>query len=262
MNLNQEMLKELSEKYTSDQLKEILDESLYHLYLREIWLKPFVSGVFLRNEDNTYSVNGTVYYAGQEFKKIPLKFKKVSGTFDVSRCLNLQSLEGSPEECAYFRCDSCKNLKTFKFSPRLCKSFSGSDTKVASLKGSPEVCEIYTCHNCSSLKTLKGAPLKCIHLYVNYAFHLESIKGVTSELETLDISYCESLKYLDCERLKVAKLILRGCESLLSLKGNVEYDSIDISYCFKLENLEGIATHYDKITALGIYMSHPEFLKN
>lgn len=82
----------------------------------------------VKNENITSLTNGM------------FEWKKVNNSFNCSRCKNLLSLEGAPQEVGEdFFCTFCTSLK----------SLVGAPKKVGG--------EFY-CYNCKSLKTLEGAP--------------------------------------------------------------------------------------------------------
>ena len=94
----------------------------------------------IHEDDWSISVKGSVYFNGQDFEKLPLKFKNVTGDFWIDRCKSLTSLKGCPEKVGrYFDCDHCKSL--------------------TSLEGCPERVDGYfSCMGCNSLTSLEGCP--------------------------------------------------------------------------------------------------------
>jgi hypothetical protein len=74
------------------------------------------------NSDGTVDVDGTVNISNNGLKKIPLKFGKVSGSFDCSFNI-LTSLEGSPRSIGgNFNCDR-NRIKSLKEGPKEVKGY-------------------------------------------------------------------------------------------------------------------------------------------
>lgn len=84
------------------------------------------------------SVDGDVNLSHCKLKKIPIKFKEVSGNFDVSDNY-LTSLYGCPERVGWtFECSKNK-LESLEFSPReVGKDFYCDHNYLTSLSGCPE----------------------------------------------------------------------------------------------------------------------------
>ena len=71
------------------------------------------------NDDLNVNVDGYVELTELDFKKLPVKFGKVTGYFSVFGCKNLTTLEGCPEEVGRsFTCDDCPKLTSLKNTPK------------------------------------------------------------------------------------------------------------------------------------------------
>jgi len=92
---------------------------------------------YIINEDGSIDVNGDVNLIGKRLKRLPLKFRNVSGNFDCSKN-RLVSLEGSPEFVG--------------------GAFFCNYNNLTSLKGGPK--KVYNIFNCSynNIITFEGAP--------------------------------------------------------------------------------------------------------
>ena len=89
------------------------------------------------NDDYSIDVNGNVFLNGRELSKLPLKFNKVSGSFNCS-FNKLTTLEGSPKEVG--------------------RDFKCSFNKLTTLEGGPKkVGGDFYCYN-NQLTTLEGGP--------------------------------------------------------------------------------------------------------
>ena len=89
---------------------------------------------------------------------------KVTGNFDCSVCLSLESLKGAPKEVGEdFSCIDCPSLESLEGAPKeiggnfichICRSLT-------SLKGGPKkIGGNFNCMQCRSLASLEGAPEK------------------------------------------------------------------------------------------------------
>ncbi len=110
---------------------------------------------YIINDDGTVDIDGDVYLYNERLKKIPFKFGKVSGNFDVSKNY-LESLEGTPYYVGgYFDC-SRNLLETLKYSPiEVDGNFSCFDNKLVSLEGmSLEIGGDFSCYENINLMNL------------------------------------------------------------------------------------------------------------
>ena len=110
------------------------------------------------NPDGTIDVDGNVYLYRRELKKLPLKFRNVSGHFECGNN-NLTTLEGAPKLVGgYFDC-SHNDLTTLEGAPQSVDAhFYCRNNKLITLEGSPQSVDgdFWCGHN--QLTTLVGAP--------------------------------------------------------------------------------------------------------
>ena len=110
------------------------------------------------NDNGLVDIDGSVYLILSNLNRLPLKFGKVTGSFDCSDC-RLTTLEGAPQEVVKdFRAYK-NNLTTLAGGPKLVRGdFKCFSNQLVSLEGAPlEVGGTFDCsHN--RLVTLKGAP--------------------------------------------------------------------------------------------------------
>ena len=114
-------------------------------------------------EDNeTISLEGDLlsYHNNwQTLRKLPFRFKRVTGNFNMERCA-IESLEGFPEEVGgVFSVESCPNLKSLEGGPRIVKGWysCANNKQLTSLEGCPETVRTFYAHKCG-LVNLIGAP--------------------------------------------------------------------------------------------------------
>jgi hypothetical protein len=110
------------------------------------------------NPDGGVDVNGDVDLSNKRLKSLPLKFGRVSGSFD---CIynQLTTLEGAPTEVGVdFYC-SYNQLTTLEGAPKEVGGyFSCNNNQLTTLEGAPkEVGEGFYC-SYNKLTTLEGAP--------------------------------------------------------------------------------------------------------
>jgi hypothetical protein len=100
--------------------------------------KKYGIEVYKMNSDGTIDVYGDVYISNEKIKKLPLKFRDVSGSFLCSGN-QLTTLEGSPKSVSgHFSCGN-NQLTTLEGSP---KSVGGDfycyNNQLVDLRGFPE----------------------------------------------------------------------------------------------------------------------------
>jgi hypothetical protein len=111
------------------------------------------------NPDGTVDVNGDVNLSFKKLTHLPLKFGRVSGSFDCSKN-QLISLEGAPSEVYWFDC-SGNQLTSLEGAPlKVSSDFYCFDNQLTTLVGAPRI--VGGVFNCSSnqLTTLEGSPRK------------------------------------------------------------------------------------------------------
>ena len=155
------------------------------------------------NTDGTVDVDGSVYLQAEAgyvaYKKLPLKFGKVTGHFF---CYNnkLTNLEGCPKEVGGdFRCYG-NELTTLKGAPvKVGGEFHCDFNKLTNLEGCPkEVGSTFYCQN-NKLTSLKGAPDKVNGEFCCNDNKLISFKHLplTTNYNLDDNPIYEFLQYLD-----------------------------------------------------------------
>ena len=110
------------------------------------------------NSDGSVDVDGDVDFYRKGFTKLPLKFGRVSGSFDCTSN-QLTTLEGAPREVGEGVSFSGNQLTTLEGAPeRVSGGFNCSRNKLTTLEGCPE--EIgggFFCYE-NQLTTLNGGP--------------------------------------------------------------------------------------------------------
>jgi hypothetical protein len=129
-------------------------------------------------------------------------FGKVSGTFYLTLCDNLTSLEGAPQNVrGPFVCSFCNNLKSLEgapqkvagiFSCRYCRSLT-------SLKGAPQdTVGGFDCCMCDSLTSLEGAPRNVRGKFIcSFCNNLKSLKGAPQKVG--DLFNCQNTQITSLE---------------------------------------------------------------
>lgn len=176
------------------------------------------------------NVKGNVFF--DELKRLKtltdgtFRFGVVEGTFSCggSRGNNtLETLEGAPQECEFFKCADCYKLKSLEGAPttvnstfscvrcNLLKDLTGAPQEMLNGNGN------FSCSWCANLKTLEGAPKKCISFECDGCPNLMSLKGAPQEVDSIDISECPKLTNLNGLPKKIERLI--SAQSCPGLKG-------------------------------------------
>lgn len=113
-----------------------------------------------QNEDGTIDVKGNFRADGALIEKLPVKFNRVTGDFNVANCRSLKTLEGCPKEVGgRFWCTNCIKLKSLEGSPEKVGAYYCCNCLITSLKGAPPSTRYFSCSDCKNLKSLMGAPL-------------------------------------------------------------------------------------------------------
>lgn len=119
--------------------------------------------------------------------KLPVKFGKVEGHFDLSSCSRLTSLEGCPYYVGKdFDLSCCCDLTSLKYFPKevggdiILYGCSG----LKSLVGLPNVCNSnITITGCNALESFKGLPEKIVgNLSFNFYKGIDSLDGFPKEI--------------------------------------------------------------------------------
>jgi hypothetical protein len=151
------------------------------------------------NEDGTVDVDGNVHLAGNKLTKIPIKFGKIKGDFNVS-VNHLISLENSPREVTgTFNCSGNEKLTSLKGGPSSAYIYDCSNCKLTSLEGSPTgYIPLLICKNNPNLSSLKGGPEKVRIIDCN-SCNLTSLEDAPKEAEYF---YCS--KQVSGRKFKIA----------------------------------------------------------
>ena len=101
--------------------------------------KRYYSDGFTINDDMSINVHGSVRLSRKRLDQLPLKFKKIDGSFDCSNNL-LFNLDGSPEIVKFnFSCGN-NDINSLKGGPKIVeRDFSCVNNQLTSLEGCPEV---------------------------------------------------------------------------------------------------------------------------
>ena len=130
------------------------------------------------NQDGSVDVNEPVVLNDMGLRKLPLKFGKVTGSFECEKN-KLTSLRGSPKEVGGdFYC-SFNQLITLEGAPiKVGDSFCCDNNQLVTLKGSPNsVGEDFDCSN-NNLISLDGAPKEVDFFYCSNN-NLISLDGIS-----------------------------------------------------------------------------------
>lgn len=83
----------------SEELRKIIIEDIYlKNWITDSYVFENFSKTWIWNNDGSVSVDGSIFIGHEKFSKLPVKFKKVSGYFEIQNCAYLSDLEGCPEE--------------------------------------------------------------------------------------------------------------------------------------------------------------------
>jgi len=202
-----------------------LDESIFK-YVRErrervYEIEEFIKGSWVLNEKGEVDVDGDVDLSHQFLDKIPFKFGRVSGDFDLSGNFNLFSLNGCPTfvggnfDCrgtiitsleysptqvgGNFNCEFIKTFKSLKFSPTYVGGiFNCMGNRLTSLEGCPVEVGDFLCaiNNLTSLRycpTIVKSNFNCkYNQLTSLEFSPEMIFGdficLNNRLETLEFA--------------------------------------------------------------------------
>ncbi len=134
------------------------------------------------NSDGSIDVDGSVSLGHRNLKKLPLKFRNVSGDFYCSYN-NLTSLEDAPESVGGdFLCYYNNELTSLKGSPKIVGGyFICTDNKLTSLEGVPESVDNFYCYN-NQLKSLKGCPKRVDIFYCSFN-QIRDFNGISEFFE-------------------------------------------------------------------------------
>ena len=140
---------------------------------------------YVINPDRSIDVDGDVDITCMEMKKIPIRFRKVSGSFDCSDN-QLTTLKGCPSEVGFnFECHTNKLTSLEGCPDRIDGSFDCSYNKLVTLKFGPVyVGGNFNCYN-NKLTTLEGGPREVGGYFNCDNNKLTSLVGCPDELDRL-----------------------------------------------------------------------------
>lgn len=107
------------------------NENEIEAIIREYWI--IIKGDYIINVDGSINVDGNVSFPqNMGLTELPLKFNKVTGSFDITR-LSLKTLKGSPIEVGgNFDC-SFNQLSSLEYAPKKVAGTFAFDNTVKSL---------------------------------------------------------------------------------------------------------------------------------
>lgn len=132
---------------------------------------------------------------------LPLKFRKISGLFDISD-LGLRSLKGSPQEAESFNC-SQNLLDSLEFGPKKAEFYYCSNNYLNTLEGIAENWEDLNAsgNNIENLKFLGTKKSISGSLILNNNPLLKNLAGCPEKIgKSLDISNCDLSSLQGCSR--------------------------------------------------------------
>ena len=106
--------------YLGNNLNESQEEFFDTKEKITVWLDSNRIKNYTINDDLTVDVDGCVDISEKDFKRIPVKFEKVTGSFWCSNCVRLISLKGCPSSVGgSFWCENCTSLISLDGCPML-----------------------------------------------------------------------------------------------------------------------------------------------
>ena len=139
------------------------------------WLKEMKIYDRKINEDLTVDVRVNVQLSYKKLSKIPVKFNKIDGYFDLTHN-DLTSLKGCPEIVkGEFDCDE-NQLTSLEYCPKeVGGTFRCDDNKITSLEHCPQIIKVgFYCSN-NELTSLKYCPKE---IGTDFIFHHNKIKSL------------------------------------------------------------------------------------
>ena len=204
------------------------------------------------NDDNTIDVDDNVNLFNMGLTKLPIKFGRVSGSFNCGRN-HLTSLEGSPYYVGgYFSCND-NYLTSLEGSPKYTKGFRCRDNKLKTLEEGPKTVLLdYICSN-NQLVNFKGIPEDFegdIDFYNNPVSKL--LKDIPKDKMNKFIYWCNELNVIDDEGNVTEEWLEEvyykiGINYKLYLESNKICESIKPIYEYDLEILKEILLDLDYV---------------
>lgn len=136
---------------------KMFNESISYGYIKFVCEKYDITNYTI-NDDMSIDVDGDVSFWKSEMEELPLKFGKVSGSFDCSDN-KLTTLKGSPYYIGTdFDCSNNK-LTSLEFSPKKIEcDFNCCGNKITTLEGGPEYVGYTYYFSDNEVTSLRGLP--------------------------------------------------------------------------------------------------------
>jgi hypothetical protein len=229
------------------------------------------------NDDLSIDVDGDVLLSEVPFKKIPIKFNRVSGSFILSAG-NINTLENCPKYVGKsFNCSNNRNLKRLQYSPEyvgkdfiasdcnikdlkdISKDINGdvvlSNNKIETLEGLNEYVGGNLNVNNNQLKTLKGAPIKVQGSFDCSGNQLESLEYGPINVEESYYCYNNQLK-----TLKGAPKKIRSFNCSNNKIESLEYapEVVEFSFFCDSNNLKSLKGSLKKVGEQASFRDNPD----
>ena len=165
-------------------------------------------------------------------------FGKVSGSFYLTHCNNLTTLEGAPQNVrGSFTCSYCDNLMSLEGAPqKVAGAFNCRSCKsLASLEGAPQdIVGGFDCCMCDSLTSLEGAPQNVRGRFIcSFCHNLKSLKGAPQKVGYLfncQNTPISSLEY--APKIVSGDFICNNCASKFTQDDVLKYSKVNSKiYC-------------------------------
>ncbi len=207
-------------------------ESSTEKFLNEMGITNYVIN------DGKVHIRGNIDIIDFEGKMLGIQFGRVTGSFHVQNCPNLESLVGFPDQV---------NSITINFCPKL-----------KSLEGLPKVKYGVNIYACPKLKTLKGvrAADQCdLDLYLNSLPGIKNMTGLEDDISSINIMYLPNLESLEGCPSKVDMFTMRRCPKIKNLVGMPKHitGKLNIRDCEGIISVKGISKEVGREIDIDIY---------
>ncbi len=184
-------------------------------------------GLFSIDKSGFINVTGDVYITNTVLKKLPLRFKKVSGNFYCSSNM-LVTLKGCPDFVGgIFNCYG-NQLKSLEFGP-ICvgADYFCHENKLESLEGAPKI--INGNFNCfiNQLETLEYGPEIVFGNYYANNNLLRNLLGAPKQVKSFFIT-SNFIKDLENCPIKIDKLVIDNTVQLFLGMQNCNVNTVEI----------------------------------
>lgn len=175
-------------------LNSICEEQTKHQFFKtreevEAWLEENHISNYTINDDLVVDVDENVFIRSPYFMTaqesstaLPVRFGRISGSFDISSC-NLSSLIGCPKEVEDYFSAQDNMLTSLEGAPReIGGTFNCSRNRLQTLKGGPKIVGgTFKCGN-NILTSLEGAPREVGGSFDCCSNFLETLNGCPREI--------------------------------------------------------------------------------